>query len=157
MKSVVLALMALLIMGCEEAPKETATRKVEAPSVVWPPVATVTPGPPPSPSPAPEPKPFLSSWTRNDGKYSVDLSGMKNDDPYGGILVTEGVAYFVFGGSPGCPAKVSIYGSNDNGTMVITGADLCGRYESYLEGNYNYVAYGDGYRLDKAGFFFLWE
>lgn len=124
-----------------------------------------SPEPEPDPDPAPEAKSLLSSWTRTDNYYSVDLSELTNQDTGSGIITLGERALFVFTPTVTCSAIVEINGTEDNGEIVIrsslsiTGSPTINSvYCDPLEGTYLYYAQsGGGYHIDFYGVNYYWQ
>lgn len=128
------------------------------------------PEPEPTPSASPTPsvtKSLLSTWTRDDGYYSVDLRNLVDQDPTASGIYTNERANFVFTASVTCSAVVLINGSENLGMMTISSSQSTAGSQSAnnaycdpLEGTYEYAAIGaDQYRLCKleTGVCHNWE
>lgn len=164
MKTQIIALCLLALTGCQ-APEDldttlaarTADPTDEAP-IDEEPVGE-------EPEEEPEVNALLSSWTRDDAEYTVDLSALTNHAAGNGLDIREEDAetvWFDFGNVQ-CGARLVITGTNDNGTLEIVRVNggtvnINNTYCNPLLGTYEYVALeGEQYRLCKGATCSIWE
>lgn len=160
MKYVSLAFLVFISAGCQAPDSGTKTGLADDadldPSIGLSPTPTPTPTTTPSPTSTPR-KPLLSTWTRADGAYKMELGTLTDQDPGAGVVTYER-AYIRWLTAPGyvCNAIVAINnGDEDHGTITFVSnravpdstatTVIC---QPMFNGPYDYAAIGSaGLRL----------
>lgn len=150
--------LALALIGCE-ANENGAPQLISQPAPALPTEEPALPVPPPAAGPA---KAIMSTWTRQDGRFSVNLAALTDADASAGIQAA-GITQFVVSPTVSCPSEVILSGTESSGTLNVVrsnspSSSANDRYCSALAGVHDYAAMsGNQLRTCKAGVCYFWN